>query len=309
MPSRASGRWVLPRGPRRVAATSLRLYHPMTTRGRAGWETAGVLARFGAFRLLKRGEAPPRQVRAVLAPHVPRDCTLAVAQTNHAGRYVAMIVDRRGGCRAVAKVATSAADQEALAHEARALRDLAPLLQAPLAAPTLRHEEPGLLLFEPVEWQPRRRPWILTEDVGYALGAFFVSRRGTSMARGPSHGDCAPWNLFECADTWLLLDWERALGDAPAFYDINHYLTQAHTLLGRPTESELLGGFTAGSGWVARAIDAYSAGAEHPACSPLAQFKAYLHCSQELYRDAPDALVGVAGRRRLLAMVARVCGE
>ena len=95
LPSRASSRWLVPRSPRRAGAAALAVYQPMTPRARIGWEGARLVAALGGFRLLPRGEAPPRAVRAALAPYLPPRATLAVARVIHQdrGRYVALVVD------------------------------------------------------------------------------------------------------------------------------------------------------------------------------------------------------------------------
>lgn len=258
-----SPRWWLPRGPRAVAVAGLHVYQPVTPKAKAGWSAAHALARMGGFRQLPRGAAPPKELRDVLASHLPGGSTIAVTRANAPGRYVAMILDRNGVSTAIAKVATDPRGVRALASEAAAIRSLAGLLSSPVSAPELLLEEPGLLLLEPVRWRPRVRPWVLDEEVAYALGKFF--RRGATDGDrgsvGPAHGDCAPWNLLRTDSGWVLVDWESAASDAPPFFDVCHWVIRSHALLGHPSRSVLLGGFRDGRGWVGRAIAAYAEGA------------------------------------------------
>jgi aminoglycoside phosphotransferase (APT) family kinase protein len=61
---------------------------------------------------------------------------------------------------------------------------------------------------------------------------------------GATHGDFAPWNLLRTDRGWLLIDWESASRDSPAFYDVFHHLVQSNVLLGRPSRRALLDGVT-----------------------------------------------------------------
>jgi thymidylate kinase len=232
LPGRGAPRWWLPRGPRVTAFTGISVYQPVTLRGWVGWEAARVLARVGGFRLLPRGEAPPREVVVRLAPHLPPRTTYALMRANHAGRYVALLVDEDERARAVAKVATTPEGEEALRREARAIAAWGGLLRPPLRAPRVLAEGDGVLLLEAVVFRPRRRPWLLPVAVARALGA--LEREGVS------HGDFAPWNLLEEEGGLVLVDWESA-GPVPApAWDLCHWLVQAHALLGKPRRDELL---------------------------------------------------------------------
>ena len=109
-------------------------------------------------------------------------------------------------------------------------------------------QAPGLLLFEPISWRPRRRAWRLDDDVAGAMGAFFRSSRvqldGPDVA-GAAHGDWTPWNMLWTDAGWFLIDWEEASDTAPPFFDLCHHLVQSHSLLGHPTLPKLLRGFRA----------------------------------------------------------------
>ncbi len=302
-------RWWLPRSPRNVAISSLAMYQPVTDKALLGWSCARGLALAGGFRLLPRGSAPPAAVRRALAPHVPTRGTYAVARATHPGRFVALLLDETGRCHAVAKVATGAEGTKALDQEAAALHQIVGGLPRPLAAPRLLLAEPGLLLMEPVEWLPRRRPWVLDPEVARALGAFFRAgrrREGDGLV-GPSHGDCAPWNLLRTREDWTLVDWE-AFGEGPAFEDLCHYLVQSHALLGRPSATELIAGFAEGRGSVGDAVRAYAEGAEVPIDRAPEHLAGYLRRAIRVQIARTDAeRRGSARRRRLLArMDARI---
>jgi Phosphotransferase enzyme family len=281
----ASTRWWLPRGPRSVARAGLGVYQPVTWKARAGWSAANTVARLGGFRLLRRGAAPPKEVRDLLAPHLSLGSTLAVSRANAPGRYVASIIDRCGVTTAIAKVATEPPGVRAIASDAAAIGSIGDLLSPPLFAPDVLFEGPGLLVLRAVPWRPRERPWELDEEVAYALGRLFAAgaRDTASAPRGPAHGDCAPWNLLRTEDGWVLVDWESAVEEAPPFFDICHWMVQSHCLLGRPSQQELLDGLRTGRGWVGRAIEAYGQGSAL-AASPWSGFRAYL----DIVRLSPE---------------------
>jgi hypothetical protein len=292
-------RWWLPRGSPAAAAGALSIYQPVTVRGRLGWEAARIAARAGAFRLLPRGEAPPSLVRRALAPHLPPRTTLAVARANHPGRYVAAILDGRGICHGLAKVATGPAGTEALRREAEAIERIGSLLTPPLAAPRVLVHEPGVLLLEAVPWRPRPRPWGLEPKVARALGMLFASKTAAGRLEGPAHGDCAPWNLLQTDQGWVLIDWEDATDDAPPFHDLCHYLVQGYTLLGRPSWSEVREGFLHGAGWVGRAVRAYAEGSGVAADRAPRSLESYLRGSHSRM-EAEGELAGSEARLRIL---------
>src|SRR5262249_50050931 len=102
---RHAPRLILPRGPRSAAGAGLDAYHPCSRRGRVAWETARLLAEHGGFRLLPRSAAPPREVKSLLARHLPPDATMAVSESDHPGRFVALVINHAGTCFGVAKLA------------------------------------------------------------------------------------------------------------------------------------------------------------------------------------------------------------
>jgi hypothetical protein len=304
LPNGHSPRWWLPRGPAGAAVGALCIYQPVTLRGRAGWEAARRAGSLGAFRMLPRGSAPPREVRRALAPHLPPRSTIVASRSNHRGRYVALIVGDRGRLHAMAKVATGIAGREALAREVAAIERLGPLLSKPLSAPRVLATAPGLALLEVVRWRPRPRPWQLDEDLAAGLGAFFkAGRRGEGADEvGPAHGDFAPWNVLRTIEgRWALVDWESASDQAPPFHDLCHYIVQAHSLLGRPSRDAVLQGLRYGHGHVGRAIQAYAEEADlHPAdCTR--HMKNYLRATNPTLRpNTAGERRGLSRRRRLL---------
>jgi hypothetical protein len=302
LPQGRSGRWLLPRAPRRTARAGLAIYQPVTTRGLLGWEAARLLSWFGGFRLLPRGAGPPREVRQALAGHLPNRGTLAVARTTHPGRYVALLLDATGTCQGVAKVATDAEGSCALDREAAAILDLGRLLKPPVTPPTVVAHEPGMLLMEPVPWRPRPRPWRLDEEVAGALGGLYRVGAGRGAdSFGPAHGDCAPWNLLWTGSGWVLIDWEDASAAAPAFFDIFHYIVQAHAILERPSWRTVLHGFADGRGWVGRAVRAYADEAGLAMADAPGRLATYLRDVEDrLLPLAPGEHDGTPARQRLL---------
>lgn len=292
LPSRTSTRWWLPRSPRPTAVTGVGVYQPVTAKGRAGWELARFLARAGGFRLLPRGEAPPREVRARLAEHLPRRTTYAVMRANHPGRYVALIVGQDGAARAVAKVATTSEAEERLRQEARAIERWGPLFPAPVRAPRIIGEGKGVLVLEAAPFRPRLRPWLLDPAVAAALGA--LEREGVS------HGDAAPWNLLETPEGFVLVDWESAGPASAPGWDLWHWLVQSHALLGRPRRVELLESLR-GAGRLGGPVRVFlrAAGLEG---GDLAEFlRTYLVRSREgLDPSTPDGQRGIVAREALL---------
>ena len=300
-------RWWLPRGPRRVARASVRVYQPVTARALVGWSVARGVAAAGGFRVLPRGTAPPEAVRRALAPHVPVRGTFAVGRATHSGRFVALLLDEKGGCQGVAKLATDDPGSNALQAEESSLRRYGGTLGGPLSAPRILHASRGLLILEPIEWLLRRRPWVLDELVAGSLGEFFRmgSREGPLGLVGPAHGDCAPWNLLRTSTGWALVDWESA-GDDAAFHDVCHYVVQSHALLGRPSEGEVLSGFLRGEGWIGRAIRAYADAAEVPPSTARDGLVRYLQHAMATHTvRTPAERVAGDRRRRLLERVER----
>ncbi len=308
MGTRRFRRWLLPRGSHVVARAGLAIYQPVTPRGRIAWRAARVLAGMGAFRLLPRSQAAPREVRDLLAGHVPAFGSVAFGRANHPGRYLAMVIDREGNCRKIAKVATDEPGRRALSREVDAISDIAGFLSAPLSHPELLHVDEGLIIFRPVEWRVRSRPWYLPGEVALALGHFFRQAGGATAndSLGASHGDFAPWNLLSLRDgNWMLVDWEEASRQRSPFWDVLHYLIQGHALLGRPSERALLEGLD-GHGWVATALQAYADGARVDVKHVRAILVDYLEASKGMLNPSrSDGLRGIEARDKLLVRVAR----
>jgi hypothetical protein len=302
---RTAPRWWLPRHPGPVAAGALKIYQPVTRRALVPWKAAAVLARLGGLRFLRSGSAPPRDVRERLAPYLLAGDHLAVMRSNTANRYMALILDRRGRPRAFGKLALDEWGRRALEHEAAAIARLGRLLVPPLRAPEIIGEEPGLLLTRAEDWIVRRRSWRMSTEVAAALGTFFrVSRHAAhSDGRGAAHGDCAPWNLLRTPTGWVLLDWEHARDDAPPFYDLFHFLVQAHALLRRVSRLALLDGLS-GRGWVGDLLRAYAGASGLPIDQAPTHFGTYLAESQAtLDPDRADRQAGLDVRRDLQARV------
>lgn len=294
-------RWWLPRGPRRTARAALALYQPVTVRGRIGWEAARALAVASGFRLLPRGAAPPREVRRALGQVLPPGATLAVARANTPGRYVALVIDANGRSVSVAKVATSAAGAESIEREVAAIHELVPLLGPPMFAPRILEATDRMLLLQAVQWRPRSQPWRVPDEVAEALGRFHrAGREAAEPGLGASHGDFAPWNLLAATDGWALLDWEDASPRRPPFFDVFHYLVQAHALLGRPSGRSIAIGLM-GRGHVAETLASYGRGAGIDRSGVQELFDEYLRSTlSTLSPDRPDRRAGIRARRALL---------
>ena len=297
-------RLVLPRGPRAAVSAALYAYHPITTRGRLAWETGRYFAALGGFRLTPRGAAPPRVVRELLAPHLPARATLAVSESDHPGRFVALIIGEDGRWYGVAKLATDPKGKAALDNEAQALGSLAQLLQPPLSAPRLLARDTGLLLLEPVRWVPRRRPWLLDGEIAQAMGTFFAAN-GAGEPLGPTHGDFAPWNLLQTAQGWVLMDWEDARDRDRPFFDLFHYLFMTHLNLGVLSQQDLLDALE-GKGWSGRAIAAYGQGAGLHDADLHELLIFYLQASsRRLNLATPDGQSDFRARQALLQVLRR----
>jgi Phosphotransferase enzyme family len=299
LPPGEAPRWLLPLDPG-AARSALAVYHPVTVRARIGWEVVRALSSLGVLRVMAGRGAPPRAVTELVDPYLPVGGSLVVAKTNHAGRFVALILAAGGSPVGLAKIATDNDGRRVLAREAGNLDRLGGLLPSPLSPPRVLGLADGVLVLEAVPWRARWRPWRLPEDVAFALGAFSRTAPPGSVSgtrRGLSHGDFAPWNLLRTPDRWVLVDWEDAREDRPAFYDLMHFLAQSRTLLGRPSTRELADGVTAQVGWVGRAVAAYARGADVSADEAWPQLLAYLRANI----DDPD-------RRRLLEELTHGCG-
>jgi hypothetical protein len=293
---------ILPRGPRAAVAAALYAYHPCTNKARLAWEAARRFAGLGGFHLVPRRGAPPPVVADRLAPYLRPRATIAVAESDHPGRFVALIIGEQGNCHGLAKIATDSTGQLALGNEARALGSLAKLLPPPLSAPRLLARDTGLLLLEPVRWVPRRSPGILPDELASAIGAFFGAHAdGEQM--GPTHGDFAPWNLLKTERGWLLVDWEEARDRERPFFDLFHYLFMAHQNLAAFSRQDFLDGLE-GKGRIGRAIAAYAEGAGLRDVDLRELLIFYLRSSsQRLNLASPDGRSDYRARQRLLEML------
>ena len=298
LPNRSYARWNLPKAPRAVAKSGLFVYHPVTLRGRMGWEIGRMFASLGLFRFLPSSE-PPRDLCEAVLSYVPAGASLAVARANHPGRYLVLALNDRGEFLVVAKLAKDQAGRAKLERERELIETFGSFLPKPIKAPTVLAHDDGVLVLEAVRWQPRIVPWYLSEAVAHALGVFFRrTMPSRSQMVGAAHGDCAPWNLMLGSDgEWTLLDWEDARAEASPFYDVFHYLVQSNQELLLPRRSAIVSGL-AGKGWIGKAISAYAAGAEIPVESAGKFFERYLIDS----RSSLDPLAprrGVQVRRDL----------
>lgn len=299
LPTSSAPRWMLPRGPRKAAVSGFSIYQPVALKARLGWEVGKGLASVGALRVAPRGEAPPEPVRTALAPYVPPRCTLSVMRANHRGRFLASIVGSDGRLHGVAKIATHADGILALEKEAGNIQRFGGSLEPPLRAPEILERAPGLLLLEPIRWIPRARPCVLPGEVAEGLGRTFA-RWSDETGGGAAHGDCAPWNLLRTQHGWVLVDWEEAGPESTPFFDLFHYLVQAHALLGRPSLADLTGRVP-GPSWVRTAIRAYAAGSGRSVSAWRVHFREYLRASMErLDPSDPPQARAFAARRRLL---------
>ena len=300
---RDTQRWLLPRGPRRAARESLRLHHPITTKGRVVWESARLLSGLGALRAFPRSGAIDERLRAKLAPYVPARGTVAVMAANHPDRHIALILDTTGAEVAIVKVDLDPQGRQALEAEAQYIESLGPLLAPPLYAPTIIDRNDGVLAFDAARWQPRPRIWHLPPDVAGAAGKLFAAGRqgnGSDMT-GPAHGDFAPWNLLRTDRGWMLIDWEDADVSLPPFFDVFHFLVQTHVLLGRPSSDGLKRALR-GEGESGAAIAAYADAAGLDMGTAPDHFVRYLELSQLRFDPATDeGRMALQGRRSLLS--------
>jgi thymidylate kinase len=301
LPTTTHARWYFPSTPSRAGVNALRLYHPVTPRGRVAWEAARGVAALGGFRLLARdGWRPPEEVLDLLADHLPLDARVAVARGRRQGRHNAMILDgRTGAALTFAKIAVDREGPDTLAAEVAANSSLTPLLPVGLRAPRVLHHDRNLVLFEPIAAHPRRRPWRLPPDLAYLLGKFH--RAGSRPdGLGVAHGDCAPWNLLRTEIGWFLVDWSDAHDAAPPFEDVLNHLVQSHALLGRPNRQELLAAIL-GRGRSGEIIRRYAEGAQVAVADAARLIPDYLERTLEtIDRTAPDGLRGVRARESLL---------
>jgi glycosyltransferase involved in cell wall biosynthesis len=290
LPNRSRTRWILPKTPRSATRAGLFVFHPVTFRGRMGWEIGKLLAGLGILGLFPASE-PPEGLCEALFPFLPPRASVAVARTNHPRRYVALAVNDQGKRVVVAKVARDQAGRAKLRQEREQMETWAPFLPKPVTAPNVLAYDDGILVLKAVRWQPRHLPWRLSEDVAHALGGFFKrSMRGPSEMIGAAHGDCTPWNLLLSQDgEWTLVDWEDARSEAPPFFDVFHYLVQSNQELLVPRRTAIVDGLS-GKGWIGGVIGAYAEGAGIPAETAGKFFEQYL-------KDSSSSLGPLAPRR------------
>ena len=299
LPKSRSPRWFIPQTPRAAARNGLRVYRPLTSKGLLAWEAARVAASLGVFNRLGPSVPPPPEVGQALAAHIPPGGTFAVSKSNHPGRWVALLITESGRIQAVAKVATNDRMKRALEDESNALENLAPLLPYPVKGPRVLARESGLILLQAVNWRSGVRPWTLPREVAYALGVFYRRSASEDRSRGGGHGDFAPWNLFRTPPGWTILDWEHAQGKAEPFFDILHYVTMAHSLLGHPSRKAVLQGL-AGEGWIGRALLLYGEGARLPLDDLPDIFVRYLESRERLHGDTRADRLAMRARAELL---------
>jgi hypothetical protein len=239
-----------------------------------------LIASFGLLKFLPSAH-PPEDLCEALIPYLPAGISLAVARTNHPGRYIALAVDDQGEFLLAAKLAKDQAGRSELRREREQMETFSPYLPKPIRAPKVLGYDDGVLILEPVRWQARIAPWHLSDAVAHALGIFFKrTMPGTSHMVGAAHGDFAPWNLMLGLDgEWTLLDWEDARADAPPFFDVFHYLVQSNQELLLPGRKMIVNGLS-GRGWIGRAIRAYADGAGIPEESAGEFFERYLRDSR-----------------------------
>jgi hypothetical protein len=300
LPSRRATRVWIPRGPRRLAAAGVKIYHPVTPKGRTAWRLARAAARTGVFRLAP--PAPPPIILRSLREHLGDATGVAIARATHAQRYVALGLRDDGSATGVVKLALDDRGREALAAEGASLATTARGLTGRVLAPVVRAKGVGSLVLEPVAWLPRRDAWVLPEEVAAALGTLWAGDGDDHT--GPGHGDAAPWNLLRTREGWVLIDWERA-GNGPAFADVVHYLVQAHAYLGKPSEDQIVAGLR-GRGPAGRAVRAFAEAArlepEGAAAAMLALLREPTHPTEA---DDPRAPAAREAKARLLARLER----
>jgi thymidylate kinase len=299
LPSAHSVRWILPRGPRRVAAESLRIYQPVTIRGLVGWTLARAFAFAGGFRLLPRGSGPPPDVMSALAFYAAPQLSVALEKSRTPGAWIALLIDRHGRSRMIGPVATSEEARQRLENKRRATTAVG-ALPGPLSPPRILVHSHSVLLFEPVRWKPRLRAWRLEPDVAASMGEYFRMTSGNGHQR-PSHNDFAPWNLMRSDDGWVVLDWEdpRFRAHVP-FHDLFHYMVQAQALLGHPSKRALLDGLH-GRGWVGEAIEQYRRRAGRSQDEIARCFMAYLRDSiPRIDLTVPEGAKELRVRERLV---------
>lgn len=301
LPSAGRPRWTVPQTPRRAAANGLLMYKPVTLKAVMGWSLTRAVARVGGLRLLGWQAQAAAPVEAVWAEGwIPAGGTLAVGHGRRPGRHHLLTLDARGNPHAMVKVAQDDQGGSGLTHEAAALRRWGGLLPAPVRCPELLHHGQHVLVTGAVPWNADARPWRLPQPVAAAMGTWY--RRGAGgpgRTSGPAHGDFTPWNLLRVGREWVLCDWADAEPEAPAFFDVLHWLVSAHALLGRPSLDALLAGLN-GRGWAGAAIAAWADGAGLARERASDHLRAYLEATaRSIDPEAEDGRRALRARDRL----------
>ena len=305
LPSRKSFRWMIPRAPRAVSRTSIRVYQPVTVKGLIGWTAAGIACSIGAIRFFPRGSALPRWVREALGPHMHSTQHRRAYESQSPGPF--RRTGHRYGRQARAwwpRLPIARMGKAALAKEARAISSIGPMLAPPLAAPEVIDHSDGVLLLEPVPWDPRLFPGVLPEEVASCLGDLFRKTAIPGGSLGAAHGDCAPWNLLRSGGRWVLIDWEEASESAPPFYDLLHYYVQTFVLLRRRSAAQILEAIGRPEGHVHDALHAYARAAGLRAEEAAEHLPSYIELSSRMLAPVgPDARLGLKVRREMLQMI------
>lgn len=300
VPLMSRGSWLVPSSPRRSSRSALNLFHPVTVSGRLGrMGLRGTIA-VGGLAILPRRRLP--NIREDVIRLIPAGGSLSIRSGAHPGRSVAMIMDSAGQAIAVAKMADEASSRAVLVREARTIQRVSTLLRPPLSAPRILAVGDGLIVFEPIPWRLRRKPWELPLDLAVGIaGIQNASSSSSSAEPGFGHGDFAPWNVLRTDDGWVVIDWEDSVEMAPPFDDVIHYVVQGHALLGRPSAQELLDAIR-GHGQLGRTLTAYALAIGRSPDELPDAFKSYLErSSRTMVRDRPDRIKGLAARQELLA--------
>ena len=269
----------------RNEATSAGLARGVSQRWEASACFVAARRRHSKFGASSRRTSPPRGNIAVRA--------VEASKSLHRGDSGA-----DGEPRLAAKVATGEAGACQIAAETHTLERVAPLLAPPLVAP--ESSAPGMASScrngasgaHGATW-PR---W--TRKSAFALGTFFASGRDDG-GLGPVHGDFAPWNVLQTGNGWFVLDWEAASLTGRAFEDLSHFFVQAHALLGRPSQDDIVAGFRNGTGAVGRAVRAYAAGAGVAADEAEQALSSYLDRSTVVVSRDGGGKRAIEARNRL----------
>jgi hypothetical protein len=227
--------------------------------------------------------------------------SLAVAKANHPARFLVLLLDGSWHRTGVAKMAFDEQGREALRKEAAAIADATRVLTGRIRPPCVESAADGLLVLEPVDWLPRVAPWRLPGEVARELGGYSNAASEAGGRDGSAaHGDFAPWNLLRTRDGWVLLDWEHSSRSKPPFFDLWHYLLQAHSLLGRPSTRALLDALKERRGWVRTALVEYARGCERQPQEARHFFDDYIRASAEqLAGKNQNERHGLSARTRL----------